>query len=113
MYTLVVVLHILVCVFLIAIVLLQTGKGADIGAVFGGSSQTLFGSAGPGTFLSKLTAIAAVIFMVTSLGLAYLISHRESASVVKGVQSVPAPPAPLQTQPAFPEPPIPAQPKTK
>ncbi|MDP2799103.1 MAG: preprotein translocase subunit SecG [Deltaproteobacteria bacterium] len=113
MYTLVVVLHILVCLFLIAIVLLQTGKGADIGAVFGGSSQTLFGSAGPGTFLSKLTAIAAVIFMVTSLGLAYLISHRETASVVKGVQSAPVAPAPLQTQPAFPKPPMPAQPQTK
>lgn len=113
MYTLVVVLHILVCLFLIAIVLLQTGKGADIGAVFGGSSQTLFGSAGPGTFLSKLTAIAAVIFMVTSLGLAYLISHRETASVVKGVQSAPVTPAPLQTQPAFPKPPMPAQPQTK
>lgn len=118
MYTLAVVLHILVCLFLIAIVLLQTGKGADIGAVFGGSSQTLFGSAGPGTFLSKLTAIAAVIFMVTSLGLAYLISHRETASVVKGVQSAPAPsapmaPAPLQTQPAVPKLPMPAQPQTK
>lgn len=114
MYTLVVVLHVLVCLFLIAIVLLQTGKGADIGAVFGGSSQTLFGSAGPGTFLSKLTAIAAVIFMVTSLGLAYLISHRETASVMKGVQSAPAPPAPmtpapLQTQPAVPKPLVPAQ----
>ncbi len=99
MHTFVIILHILVCVFLIAIVLLQTGKGADIGAVFGGSSQTLFGSAGPGTFLSKLTAVVAIVFMVTSLALAYLSSRRETASVMKGLGSVPASQAPAAPAP--------------
>ncbi|MBW1777673.1 MAG: preprotein translocase subunit SecG, partial [Deltaproteobacteria bacterium] len=68
MTTLIIILHVFVCVALILIVLLQTGKGADMGAVFGGgSSQTLFGSTGASTFLSKATTIAAVIFMLTSL----------------------------------------------
>ncbi|MBI9076875.1 MAG: preprotein translocase subunit SecG [Desulfatibacillum sp.] len=72
MYTvLITVLHIVVCIALILIVLLQTGKGADMGAAFGGgSSQTVFGSTGPAGFLSKGTTAAAVIFMITSLLLA-------------------------------------------
>jgi len=62
MYTLIVVLHVIVSVALILVILLQTGKGSDIGAVFGGgSSQTLFGSTGPTSFLSKLTAGAAIV----------------------------------------------------
>ena len=66
------VLHVMVCVFLVVIVLLQRGKGAEIGAVFGGGSgQTIFGSRGAGNFLTKLTTGAAVVFMVTSLSLAY------------------------------------------
>jgi preprotein translocase subunit SecG len=66
------VLHVLVCVFLIVVVLLQRGKGADIGAVFGsGSGATLFGSRGAGNFLTRLTTGAAVVFMLTSLSLAY------------------------------------------
>ena len=65
-------IHVLVCIFLILIVLLQTGKGAEIGAAFGGSSQTLFGPRGAGTLLSKLTVIAAVVFMVTSISLSYI-----------------------------------------
>jgi preprotein translocase subunit SecG len=70
--TLILVVHVVVCVALIMIILLQTGKGADIGAVFGGgSSQTLFGSSGATPFLSKLTIAAAVIFMVTSIVLTY------------------------------------------
>ncbi len=65
------VLHVTVCIALILIVLLQTGKGADMGAAFGGgSSQTVFGSTGPANFLSKGTTAAAVIFMLTSLLLA-------------------------------------------
>ena len=84
-----VVIHVLVCVALIMIVLLQTGKGADMGAAFGGgSSQTLFGSTGASTFLSKATTIAAVVFMLTSLALAYLSSHRTADSII---QSAPAP----------------------
>jgi preprotein translocase subunit SecG len=78
-----VIIHVFVCVALIMIVLLQTGKGADMGAVFGGgSSQTLFGATGASTFLGKATTVAAVVFMLTSLGLAYLSSHRPSASVL-------------------------------
>jgi preprotein translocase subunit SecG len=65
------------------IVLLQTGKGADMGAAFGGgSSQTLFGSTGASTFLSKATTGAVIIFMITSLGLAYISSHRIGDSVM-------------------------------
>ena len=68
MFTIVAALHILVCVFLIVVVLLQTGRGSEIGAVFGGAgSQALFGAQGPGTLLGKVTAGAAAIFMITSL----------------------------------------------
>jgi len=70
------------------IVLLQTGKGADIGAAFGGgSSQTLFGSTGASTFLSKATTIVAVIFMITSLSLAYISGHRRGSSVMTDVKA--------------------------
>jgi len=72
MSAVVTVLHVIACVFLIAVVLLQRGKGAQIGAVFGGGAgSTLFGSRGAGNFLTKLTAIAATVFMVTSLSLSY------------------------------------------
>ena len=64
------------------IVLLQAGKGAEMGAAFGGSSQTLFGSAGAMGFLTKLTTIAAVVFMLTSLLLA-LSSTRKASSVIR------------------------------
>jgi len=78
-----IIIHVIVCLALILIVLLQTGKGADIGAAFGGgSSNTLFGSTGASTFLSKATAGAAIVFMLTSLTLAYLSSHRTTTSVV-------------------------------
>jgi preprotein translocase subunit SecG len=79
----IIIIHILVCVALILIVLLQTGKGSDMGAAFGGGgSQTLFGSTGASTFLSKLTTAAAIVFMLTSLGLAYLSTHRSTGSVI-------------------------------
>ena len=82
MSILVIVVHIVVCIALIMIVLLQTGKGADMGAAFGGgSSQTLFGSTGASTFLSKATTVAAVVFMLTSLVLAYM-SGNQSASTI-------------------------------
>ncbi len=99
MSILLIIIHVIVCVALIMIVLLQTGKGADMGAAFGGgSSQTLFGSTGASTFLSKATTAAAIIFMVTSLGLAYLSSHRSGGQSV-----VTETPAPVQT-PAAPAP---------
>ncbi len=102
MYTLVVILHVIVSVALILIILLQTGKGADIGAVFGGgSSQTLFGSSGPTSFLSKLTAAAAIIFMCTSLFLAYFSGQRPSSTIMKGGAGAPAMPGPVG-QPGMP-----------
>lgn len=104
MSTIVVVIHILVCLALIFIVLLQHGKGAGIGAAFGGSSQTVFGSTGAAPFLAKLTAAAAILFMVTSLGLTFL-GRQKEASVMQGVkppvqQTVPASPAPAKPAPA-------------
>jgi preprotein translocase subunit SecG len=72
MNTALVVLHVVVCIFLIAVVLLQRGKGAEIGAVFGGgASSTVFGSRGAGNFLTKLTTASAVVFMLTSITLSY------------------------------------------
>ena len=88
MEILIVTLHILVCVALIMIVLLQTGKGASIGASFGGgASQTLFGGSGASTFLSKATTIIAVIFMLTSLILAYMSGHTSQSSVMTGIEA--------------------------
>ena len=81
MNTLVTILHVLACFILILVVLLQAGKGANMGAAFGGSSQTVFGSSGAGTFLGKLTATVAVIFMLTSLILTYTAGHRGSSLV--------------------------------
>jgi len=82
------IVHVFVCVALIMIVLFQTGKGADMGAAFGGgSSQTLFGSTGASTFLSKATTIAAIIFMVTSLWLAYNSSHKRDSSIMKDTKA--------------------------
>lgn len=71
--TLVLIVHVIVCIAMILIILLQSGKGADIGAAFGGgSSQTVFGSSGATTFLSKITIAAAVVFMATSFVLTYV-----------------------------------------
>lgn len=84
MSIIVVVIHIIVCIALIMIVLLQTGKGADMGAAFGGgASQTLFGTTGASTFLSKATTAAAIIFMLTSLTLAYMSSNRGETRLLK------------------------------
>jgi len=82
MTTVLVLLHVLVSLLLIFIVLIQGGKGAELGAAFGaGSSQTLFGGRGAATFLGKMTTIVAVVFMLTSLLLA--IASMRSSSVVK------------------------------
>ena len=97
---LVVTVHIIVALALILIVLLQVGKGGSLGAAFGGggSSQTLFGSRGPATFLSQLTAVAAALFMVTSLSLAYLSSRARHGSTI--TDKVPATESvPLQIPP--------------
>ena len=83
------IIQILICVALIALVLLQQGRGADAGASFGGgSSGSLFGSRGPASFLSKLTAGLAALFFANSLALAYISSQSvERRSVVERVQS--------------------------
>lgn len=78
-----IVLHVLVCVFLILFVLLQPGARGGVGAAFGGAGgQTVFGGRGANTFLAKLTAVAAVVFMLTSISLSYFVS--KSSSVMKG-----------------------------
>jgi len=86
MFSALVLIHVFMCVILILVVLLQTGKGADMGAAFGGASQTLFGSAGPTGFLGKLTTGAAVIFMITSLTLAWWSTNRKAASIIPDVK---------------------------
>lgn len=83
MTTLLLFVHVVVCFALIVIVLLQGGKGADIGATFGaGSSQTVFGATGGQSFMSKLTTGAAVIFMLTSLILAYYYAKPGADSIM-------------------------------
>jgi preprotein translocase subunit SecG len=96
METLLLIIHILVCFFLIFIVLIQSGKGAELGAAFGGSSQTLFGARGAATIFSKLTTIAAVIFMLTSLTLAIMTTRGKSVVTPTPVtqQGRSVPPAP-------------------
>ncbi len=92
------VLHVLVCIFLIAVVLLQRGKGAEMGAVFGGgASSTVFGSRGAGNFLTLLTKICAAVFMLTSLSLSYLYTERAGEQLFEsGAEtSQPAPAADL------------------
>ena len=98
LYVPLVVLHVMVAVALILIVLLQAGKGAGIGAAFGGASQTVFGPRGPGNFLSKLTTAAAGIFMVTSLVLAIFSSQYIGGSVIMSAPA-PKPAAPPITAP--------------
>src|SRR5918998_2619982 len=106
MYTLAVIIHVIVCFLMIAAILLQAGKGAEMGAAFGGSSQTVFGSRGPGTFLSQVTIAAAVIFMVTSLGLAILAKERTFSSTIIDLNKKETAPTPATT----PTPPAPASP---
>ena len=103
-------IHVFACLFLIVVVLLQTGKGADMGAVFGGGSQTLFGSGGAGNFLTKLTAGTAIAFMVTSLILTYGASRNPSSGLLRRLPSSAAEPAPATAPEAGgePSPPPPA-----
>lgn len=80
------VLHVLVCLVIILVVLLQRGKGAEIGAVFGGgASSTVFGSRGAGNFLTKITVASAVIFMITSLSLAYFAEKNTRSTLFEQV----------------------------
>ena len=99
MTTLLIVIHTIVCLFLICIVLLQHGKGADIGASFGGSSQSLFGTEGPLPLLNKITTLAAIVFMGTSITLAYLSANKSTGSVMSDIKVQAQQQAPAQTAP--------------
>jgi preprotein translocase subunit SecG len=100
------VLHVLMCLAIIAIVLLQAGKGADIGSAFGGAgSQAVFGSMGTPTVLGKITGVVAVIFTITSFTLALYGGERSASSVVRE----PAPATTPAPAPATPAPGAPAQ----
>ncbi len=88
MSILIIAVHVFVCLALILMVLLQTGKGADMGATFGGGGgQALFGGTGATTFLGKATTVIAIVFMLTSLILAYKSGHVTSTSVMDGAPS--------------------------
>jgi preprotein translocase subunit SecG len=107
MYTLITIIHVLACFILILVVLLQAGKGANMGAAFGGSSQTVFGSSGAGTFLGKMTAAVAIIFMLTSLFLTYTVSRKgsslfEGSQVPVTRQAIPLAPTPNAATPVIP-----------
>jgi len=82
MTTAIIIIHVFVCIALILIVLLQTGKGASLGAAFGGSTQTVFGATGSAGFFEKLTTVVAIIFMFTSLSLTYLSAKRGGETVM-------------------------------
>lgn len=106
MITLVTIIHIIVSIGLILVVLLQTGKGADMGAVFGGSSSTIFGSSGAGNFLTRLTTGMAVVFMITSLTLGYFSGRKPSATIFDSQRPEVGQPARQQVSP-----PVQEQPK--
>ena len=111
MYIALSLLHALIAAGLILIVLLQSGKGADIGAAFGGgSSQTVFGGRGAATFLSKATTVLAVLFMVMSIALTLLASQRGGTTVVPADRPTPASSAPAVPAPSAPAPQAPTAP---
>ena len=102
MYIFLIVIHVMVCFLMVGAILLQSGKGAEIGASFGGSSQTVFGSRGPANFLSKFTVVVAAIFMLTSLGLAILAKERAFSSTVIDLNKKETPQTAPGTSPATP-----------
>lgn len=118
MVIVVTVIHVLVSIGLILVVLLQTGKGAEVGAVFGGSSSTIFGSSGAGNFLTRLTTAMAIVFMMTSLTLGYFAGRRPSSTIFDN-RAVPTEPrgagqpvpAPKSQEPAANTVPAPAAPQ--
>lgn len=103
LFPLILTVHILIGATIIGLVLLQHGKGADMGAAFGGgSSGSLFGATGSANFLSRTTAVLATVFFITSLALSYIATNRPQApaSVMEQVQTQPA--APVEQAPAQP-----------
>ncbi|HUN59354.1 MAG TPA: preprotein translocase subunit SecG [Candidatus Binataceae bacterium] len=105
MVTAAIVIHIAVCVTLVIVILLQQGKGADVGAVFGGSSQTVFGSSGAGNLLTKITWAAAATFFATSIFLAYASTRHITGSIFESrgvITHTVAPASPANKAPAHP-----------
>src|SRR5436309_8338146 len=110
-YTLLWIVHVLVCLFLIIVVLLQSGKAADLAGAFGGmGSQTAFGPRGSATLLSKATTISAILFMVTSLSLSIL-ATRNAGLGTSVLESSPKTAAPVKSAPVPAQVPPPATPK--
>ena len=110
MYIVLVLLHVIACFAIIGLVLLQSGKGADIGSAFGGAgSQAVFGSMGTPTLLGKVTTVVAAVFTITSFTLA-LTGGARSGSVVREAAPLSAPAAPAAPGPS---PAAPAAPATK
>jgi len=116
MQQLLLIFHVLVCVALVILVLVQQGKGAEMGAAFGsGASQTLFGSQGSGSFLMKITGLCAALFFITSLALGYLAAHQSkqdplqnlTSAVVNAAAQAPAQSQAATTAPADPQDQIP------
>lgn len=91
MESLIVWVHVFTCLFIIVTVLLQSGKGAAVGSTFGGSSQTVFGTSGPASILTKFTTFFAIVFMCTSLYLTYYSVHKSGDSVMDGMATIEAP----------------------
>jgi len=100
MIILVTVVHVIACVILVLVVLLQAGKGADMGAVFGGASSTIFGSSGAGNFLTRLTTGMAIGFMVTALILTYGSTRTATSDLLDRLPAAQAPMAPPVGAPA-------------
>ena len=109
MFTLLIVIHVLSAISLVLIVLLQSGRGAELGAAFGGMGQASFGP-GHSTFLTKLTTSVAVVFMATSLSLAFLYTERPTSSLMSTVAPAAetAPAADAATTPVTPATTVPA-----
>ncbi|WP_163098502.1 preprotein translocase subunit SecG [Acidithiobacillus ferrianus] len=101
MYTVLLVFQVVICIVLVGLVLIQKGQGADIGAVFGGGSQTVFGARGAGNFLSHATAVIGAVFFLNSLGLAYLSDHSSGSVVGAGIALPENAPAAAQPSPAL------------
>lgn len=111
MHIILTIIHVLVSVVLVLVVLLQAGKGASMGATFGGSSQTVFGSSGPSTFLGKMTTWVAVVFMLTSLALSHPYFYSSAGgSLMKGAKPLDSKAAPQTPVPLPPAPPAAGQP---
>ena len=111
MFTTLVIIHVLMCFGIIGMVLLQAGKGADIGSAFGGAgSQAVFGSMGTPTVLGKITTGIAILFTLTSFGLALLGGERRGSVIREAAPvSAPAPASPAQNAPVPPASPAPAE----